>query len=555
MKFILDFKNQTTQAEIDSYLQSFSAAIVKTFNKFEKTFLVESTSTPPQSDIVEHIVNDETETVNLLSTVVNFPDQFGTIRTDGSVPTITITNNDEHWWKYYSLARPDLDSETYTFNRWGSNNTVYVLDSGCNTSLNEFAGTGIQNLWSFTGEFADTNGHGTAIASIIAGNTCGVTSAKVKNVKIFDNNVVTKQSDLVSALDAIFSDMITDPAVGYNIINASWSISKNAFIESKLNDLIAAGAIIVAAAGNNGGPIENVTPASMSDVITIGSYNQDLRPSDFSAYTGGSVISYTGNETNYGVLDGWAPGEKIWVAKPDGTFGFAAGTSMSAAIHSACLAVNLGYANIVVPRDPYNEGTMRTLMEMGLQRPDMLDLSDPKYANSTNKITTINDNFEGVLDGIPLLYEVTLNFGRIVAPRMVNIQNISSVEFLTDLPYGLVLSPIGKILGRIPDAPEGVRFQSFTIPVKATYRDGVVEEFDFKIHVIAQDWETGVDSSGDTELDIRLQYTFYCSLYGDCVYNEHTCIDECDAEGAWGWCNYSGIYCPKGAYACWCNYS
>jgi hypothetical protein len=546
MKFIIDFKNQATEAEITAYLNSFSGTVVKTFNRFEKTFLIESATVPPESALVEHCINDDAETINLLGTVFTLNENFGRVVNDGSLPTVTITNNqDQDWWKYYSLNSPDLDAPTYTFNRWGSGNTVYVLDSGCNTSLSEFAGTDIQNIWSFTGDFNDTNGHGTAIASLIVGNNCGVTNAAVKNVKIFDSNVVTKQSDLIAALDAIYNDWAANSAtaVGYSIVNASWAITKNALIESKIQSLIDLGIVFVAAAGNNGVAIENVTPASMASVITVGSYNQDLQPSNFSNYTGGSAISYTSGDTNYGALDGWAPGEKIWIAKTDGTYAFAAGTSMAAAIHSAALAVNLRYNGITYPVVP-------GMQDVAFGRQDLLDLTDPRYSNSVNKITTIICSFAGQMDSAPLVYDVQLRYGFHNAAQVANVRLVEKVEFMADLPYGLTLTPYGKLVSEMPPAPAGQRHEEFVIPAKATYRDGTEEEFNLNLYVVALDWNSATDSTGDQDLDLKLQYTYPCYQWGDCIYNEHSCANNCP----WlAWCTNANTYCPKGAYACWCD--
>ena len=196
-------------------------------------------------------------------------------------------------------------------------------------------------LYSITGSFDDTVGHGTAIASIISGRTCGLTDATIKVVKIFDPTVATKQSDILAALDAIATDFTSQSSPG--IINMSWSIAKNSFIDSRIQSLIDVGAIVVCSAGNSGVPIENVTPASISSALTIGAYNTEFEPCDFSNYTGSS-LSLTQNETNRGALDGWAPGIDIWSAGLNDSFYYVSGTSISAAIATCGLAYNFSGA-------------------------------------------------------------------------------------------------------------------------------------------------------------------------------------------------------------------
>ena len=201
-----------------------------------------------------------------------------------------------------------------------------MLDSGIDLTHSEFTGKDISLVYSLTGDFNDTNGHGTGLASLMVGNTCGVTSTSIKVVKIFDDNQPTKQSDFLHALDAILTDMNSN-INKFSIINCSWAINKNIYIEDKIKHLINAGALVVASAGNSGKPIEEVTPASMPDVLTIGAYNSDFVPCDFSDYSNPSVVSLTQGQVNTGTLDAWAPGEQIWIANPTskgGGYGFAA---------------------------------------------------------------------------------------------------------------------------------------------------------------------------------------------------------------------------------------
>lgn len=548
MKFLIDFTDGASDSDISAYLQSFSASIEKTFNKFTKTYLVESATTPPNSPIVNVIVNDDAEPVTLLSTTVYLDEKFGSLVTDNSIPLISLNTEDENnWWKLYSFLRPNLDVTTYSLNRRGSGNIVYVLDSGCNINHPEFAGSTVTNMWSFNNDFTDTNGHGTAISAVIAGQTCGMSNPDVKNVKIFHDGVSTKQSDLVSALDAIYNDFINTTIPGYFIVNASWAIPKNTFIESKIQAMIDVGIIFVAAAGNNGVPIENVTPASMHDVITIGSYNKDLMPSNFSNYSGVSDISYTNGEINHGELDGWAPGEDIRIPTLNGAYGLAAGTSIAAAIQSSALVYNLSHA-YYPPR--YNKELTVFAKEYSIVRQDMLDLSDPKYADSVNRLTTFADDLsakvvnDNLIDSVKATPGFVLNLLQVANPKYVE-----KIEFMQDLPYSIRLFPQGALSGIIPDNITE-RYLRHVTPMKVTYRDGRIEDVNLTLHVIAIDWDDQVDSTGDEELDLKLQWNYQCANYSGCIYNEHTCFDNC---GGNLWCYQGTAGCPKGAFGCWCE--
>jgi hypothetical protein len=66
-QYIIDFVNSATEAEINAYLDSCGATIIKSFNAFEKVVLVECLGIPPASDLVEHIKDDVDALVQIKS--------------------------------------------------------------------------------------------------------------------------------------------------------------------------------------------------------------------------------------------------------------------------------------------------------------------------------------------------------------------------------------------------------------------------------------------------------------------------------------------------------
>ena len=265
MKILIDFKNTASSAEITDYISSNNLVLLKVFDSFEKLYMVESDAIPPSSDIVENVIADSSITINpLLSTV-----------------SVKKTE-DNDWWKYVSLDDTNDGAEEILVTKSGQETIVYVLDSGVEATHSEFADKTITNLFSFNGDFVDYNGHGTAIASLLCGNTCAVANAVVKSVKIFQSSVDTTILDLVLALEEIGKDISATPDK-FHVINMSWGINKNEWIESKIRELILQNAVVVAAAGNSGVSIETITPASMPDVFTVGAYNSNLASSRESA--------------------------------------------------------------------------------------------------------------------------------------------------------------------------------------------------------------------------------------------------------------------------------
>lgn len=385
-RYIIDFIDTATHQDIDSYLVSSQATVVKVFSNLKKVYLVDAPSAPAADPIVTSIIDDDAATTKITRhTVVP-------VTPTPSAGTINLTVAEQKdWWKLYSMSFADTNKPTASLNRYGVGTNVYVVDSGIEAAHAEFAGQSIELLYSLTGEFSDSVGHGTALSSLVVGNTCGITAASLKVVKIFDAVQQTRQSDFLYAFDAILENAAASPN-RFSVVNLSWSIDKNVYIEEKIQTLIDAGLAVVTAAGNTGVQITDVTPPAMDDVFTIGSYGPSFTPSNFSSYTDPSIVGLSLASTNSGALDSWAPGEQIWCAGLNGTYGFAAGTSMSAAIYSATLLYNasqlLAADNDVLYMYRTPAGNIDWSKMTNADRAGLLALTDPKYAASANKVNT-----------------------------------------------------------------------------------------------------------------------------------------------------------------------
>lgn len=531
MKFIIDFKNHLTQQEIDSHIQSLGGTIVKSYNSFNKVYLIEC-MVPPVFDgsIHEHVIDDNTQPLQLLSTTIVSDQTWGTRKLDGATITVSTSDNND-WWKNYILSGAELDKPSYTIDKRGAETVIYVLDSGCDLGHQEFIGRPVINLFSFNNSFNDTNGHGTAITSVITGANCGLTEATVKVVKIFDSTQPTLQSDMVNALDSIYQDFVNND-VGFAIINCSWTISKNLFIESKLQSLMDLGMVVVAAAGNNGIPIEDVTPASMDTAITVGSFNNNLVPSDFSNYTG-SEISVSLYETNFGALDGWAPGEQIYCATLNNGYGMVAGTSIAAGIHSAVCAYNLSVSKIEYSLNYTLDNYIRTI---GFQREGLLDLSG-SYVNCVNKISTAKDIVQVVTSEDKLGMICKAESSKQYYVRIFDPRNTIKLEIIDELPYGTKVSETGIFSGIAPSVDS---VTVIPLQMKIYTTNNKVHDFVFEVITMPFGYDTS-QSTGDSILDIKLAST-NCTLNPCESETFDNCVDNCIASICDN--TYSKVACP-----------
>jgi hypothetical protein len=494
MKYIVDFHNNAPDAEITQYLSNNGCTVLKEWDNFDKVFLVEAASEPPLTSIVAHVKDDEHKLAFKPLDVINF-NPYHRLANDPNFPSVTISTTDtKDWWKNYSLASPVFDQPTTTYSQKGNNVHVYIMDSGIEASHPEFQGVEISNVYSVTpGDFSDNRGHGTALASVVSGKTCGISSAKLKIVKIFDPGHDTLQSEFLDALDAVMADL---PEGYFGILNCSWTIPRNEWVEFKLKECIDDGLWIIAAAGNNGTPIENVTPAAMPEAFTIGSYNMDLQPSDFSNYSNGSSISYTPNQTNHGSLDGWAPGEQIYCAALNGGYAFSAGTSLACAITSAITAHNLNDMCYEDGRKlPGTEGFFLAgpgaSPALVLGRKDILDLSDPKYSTSINAIATIKDNVDQSMPPDESHNAVRAGTKKTLSV-LFNPQLTKSIELIDPLPANFEILRNGSLYGAptVEQGPAaGEAFKQYTAKMKRVSSDDVEEIVTIEIYVLDPNYQ------------------------------------------------------------------
>jgi len=556
MKFLIDFKADALDADISAYLQQHGCTVLKEWDNFDKIFLVEAAAMPPESAITDRVKEENHLSISPLE-VINLNPHYGT-HNDPAHPDIVVQVNDtKDWWKNYSYIQPEFNNPTMTIKRLGHNINVYIMDSGIEASHPEFANANIVNLYSVTpGSFADNKGHGTAIASLIAGATCGITDATLKIVKIFDPNHATTEHEFLDAIDAIINDHVDNT---YSVLNASWAIPKNEWVEHKLRILEDEGVFIITASGNDGSSIEDVTPAGMIDAVTVGAYNQQLQPCNFSNYTGGSIVSVTGGSVNHGELDGWAPGEQVWAAGLNGTYGYVAGTSFAAAISSAVLASNLTWwaedngQRVLGFEDEKISAAVENSANWIFKRPDLLDLSiDPKYQNSFNRIATLSDRNHMSALNAPDELETYFRIGepsqniRILQPLLTK-----SIEWIVPLPVNFTLLRDGRIYGA-PDISQGPGenelYKTYTVVFTRTLVTDVSETVTVKMHILPANLEPSSLPSDDPLSILLTGYGLCTGLSTFCSYTgeQNYCSDQC----AFGCCNQGP---GKAFYACACQ--
>lgn len=427
MHIIIDFKNSVTNEQVQQYLADHSCTVISTYSAFDKVYLVEANSLPPVNELVETVRNDADTEIKPMA----YPKDDG-----AEFATVTFSSTDANdWWKMTSVQLPNYSVTQQTYERRGQCAVIYVVDSGIDSSHPEFEFATISNLWSFNNNFTDSNGHGTAITSLMCGKNLGIADPIIKVVKIFQADTSTRVSHFLGALDAIINDLPNN-VNKLNIVNMSWGITRDAYVEAKIKILLDAGVVVIAASGNSGEVIDNVTPASMLEVFTVGGYDESLKPWSGSNYSGS--LPTANGDTNHGELDVWGPAANIRVALPGGSYGISSGTSFSAAIHSSAVAYNSH--QLQAPSGQFPSIVLQDLFaaKVSAGKKDLLNLSDAKYSSSKNLSTVFYAEPEG-MNNITypkpdsfMVYAISgQNLEKILAPNFL-FANINLADALPD---------------------------------------------------------------------------------------------------------------------------
>lgn len=273
-------------------------------------FLVSTTDGVNLSGHVESIdINSQPMTYLAVSNITAMngtPSSVDPLSADGQWARIRVA----------SRYRPLLSSFSIHELNHLSTPEFYVMDTGINFNHQEFDYDGLikVNFYSlpvFNGDFSDDVGHGTAVTSMAVGKNLGVArNAKVMNVKIGSSTHAANLIEVGMAIDAILAEVSSNPTVS-RVVNMSWGIARSSWLDAKVQSLIDAGVTVVCAAGNSGISVEDISPAGLDSVITVGATDRYDIPAGFNNIS----PSDSGLVTSSGLsLDIFAPGDEVIVA-------------------------------------------------------------------------------------------------------------------------------------------------------------------------------------------------------------------------------------------------
>ncbi|MFF1452475.1 S8 family peptidase [Streptomyces sp. NPDC058274] len=227
-------------------------------------------------------------------------------------------------------------SGTYTYpDSAGSGVTAYVIDTGVRITHTQISGRATYGYDAVDGDTTadDGNGHGTHVATTIAGSTYGVAKkAKIVAVRVLDNNGSGTTAGVIAGVD-----WVTNNHSGPSVANLSLGGGASTTLDTAVSNSIASGVTYAIAAGNSNANASSYSPARVAAAITVGATtNTDAR------------ASYS----NYGsVLDIFAPGSSILAGynTSDTATATLSGTSMATPHVAGAAAVYLASHTSATP--------------------------------------------------------------------------------------------------------------------------------------------------------------------------------------------------------------
>ena len=226
----------------------------------------------------------------------------------------------------------DVTHADLALNVWSNPNDIPGdgLDNDGNGYIDDTYG---YDFCSGTPAVFDNNGHGTAMAGVVAagrGNgvgIAGVAPAKVAAIKVL--NVSTDTPPPHCGVTALAKGIVYATNIGADIMTLSWGLkAPSETVNLALNYALTRGVLPVKSAGNtDGGP--TTSPAERPGVLTVSATNAVETVAPYSAR--GSYIDIA------------APGTDVWSTAPGNAYLSRDGTSLAAANAAGVAALGLAH--------------------------------------------------------------------------------------------------------------------------------------------------------------------------------------------------------------------
>lgn len=209
-------------------------------------------------------------------------------------------------WSYESVMSDYAKAEIEKSAAYNNEIVVGVLDSGVDYSHELFSGRIEDTSFNMSAsgnenDCMDDNGHGTAVAGIIAQATPD--NVKIKPYKLIDEYGYVSLSEFTAAMEVILASKDLPDIM--NISLGGYLFEENMSLETELvSRLVDKGVTVCVASGNDNLPTQYCTPADCESAITVGAYDYTNHICSFSNY--GKEVDVAAPGYNVYSIDLWS---------------------------------------------------------------------------------------------------------------------------------------------------------------------------------------------------------------------------------------------------------
>ncbi len=240
--------------------------------------------------------------------------------------------------------------------------TVAVIDTGVQADHPDLAGRVSSERQDFVtnpegelGRATDLHGHGTHVAGIIAAadNDTGVVGGAPQSTILAVRVLDSSGNGFISAVARGVDWAVANEA---KVINLSLgSTSNSPVLEAAVNNAVAEGVVVVAAAGNNPTCLVSSYPGAYPQAISVGAIKES-----------GAIADYSNRDASVDIA---APGTNILSTLTTHAYGPKSGTSMATPVVAASVALLLQKCLALDPPVPLAPAAVRTRLRATMSAP------------------------------------------------------------------------------------------------------------------------------------------------------------------------------------------
>lgn len=175
---------------------------------------------------------------------------------------------------------------TFRSHYTGKGVRVFVVDTGIRSTHNEFRGRVTCGFSAFVGlSCDDAQGHGTHVAGTVGGTTYGVAKdVELVTVRILNSIGEGSASGLLSALNYIRQQKSANPTIPMVVNLSLGSGGPSPSLDAAVDSTVAAGLVVIVAAGNESQNACFAALAAAKNAITVASTDRQDNRSTFSNF-------------------------------------------------------------------------------------------------------------------------------------------------------------------------------------------------------------------------------------------------------------------------------